>query len=29
VHLAPINFDALYQQQLAQAQQPVPATAAN
>jgi len=25
VHLAPINFDALYQQQLAQAQQQVPA----
>jgi preprotein translocase subunit SecB len=29
VHLAPINFEALYQQQQAQAQQPVPATAAN
>ena len=29
VHLAPINFDALYQQQLAQMQQPAPATAAN
>lgn len=29
VHLAPINFDALYQQQLAQVQQPAPATAAN
>ena len=25
VHLAPINFEALYQQQLAQMQQPVPA----
>jgi preprotein translocase subunit SecB len=25
VHLAPINFEALYQQQLAQAQEPVPA----
>jgi preprotein translocase subunit SecB len=29
VHLAPINFETLYQQQLAQMQQPVPATAAN
>lgn len=29
VHLAPINFEALYQQQLAQMQQPAPATAAN
>ena len=29
VHLAPINFAALYQQQLSQMQQPVPATAAN
>ena len=29
VHLAPINFEALYQQQLAQMQQPVPAAAAN
>jgi preprotein translocase subunit SecB len=29
VHLAPINFEALYQQQLAQVQQPAPATAAN
>src|SRR5580765_628602 len=29
VHLAPINFEALYQQQLTQAQQPMPATAAN
>jgi preprotein translocase subunit SecB len=30
VHLAPINFDALYQQQqLAQTEQPVPATAVN
>jgi preprotein translocase subunit SecB len=28
VHLAPINFDALYQQQLAQMQQPAPAAAA-
>ena len=26
VHLAPINFEALYQQQLAQMQQPAPAT---
>ena len=26
VHLAPINFEALYQQQLAQTQQPAPAT---
>jgi preprotein translocase subunit SecB len=26
VHLAPINFEALYQQQLAQMQQPTPAT---
>ena len=29
VHLDPINFETLYQQQLAQMQQPVPATAAN
>ena len=29
VHLQPINFEALYQSQLAQAQQPIPATAAN
>jgi preprotein translocase subunit SecB len=29
VHLAPINFEALYQQQLEQMQQPAPATAAN
>jgi preprotein translocase subunit SecB len=29
VHLAPINFEALYQQQLAQVQQPAPAAAAN
>ena len=29
VHLAPINFEALYQQQLAQMQQPAPAAAAN
>jgi preprotein translocase subunit SecB len=29
VHLAPINFDALYQQQLAQMQQPAPAAAVN
>ena len=29
VHLAPINFDALYQQQLAQMQQAVPAAAVN
>ena len=28
IHLAPINFEALYQQQLAQAQQPAPAPAA-
>jgi preprotein translocase subunit SecB len=28
VHLAPINFEALYQQQLAQMQQPAPAAAA-
>jgi preprotein translocase subunit SecB len=28
VHLAPINFDALYQQQLAQMQQPAPAATA-
>jgi len=29
VHLAAINFEALYQQQLAQTQQPVTATAVN
>jgi len=29
VHLAPINFEALYQQQLAQTQQPAPAAAVN
>jgi len=29
VHLAPINFEALYQQQLAQMQQPTPAAVAN
>ena len=29
VHLAPINFEALYQQQLAQSQQPAPALAVN
>jgi preprotein translocase subunit SecB len=29
VHLAPINFEALYQQQLAQIEQPTPATAVN
>jgi preprotein translocase subunit SecB len=29
VHLAPINFETLYQQQLAQTQQPAPATAVN
>ena len=29
VHLAQINFEALYQQQLSQMQQPAPATAAN
>jgi preprotein translocase subunit SecB len=28
VHLAPINFEALYQQQLAQMEQPAPAAAA-
>jgi len=29
VHLAPINFETLYQQQMAQMQQPAPSTAAN
>jgi preprotein translocase subunit SecB len=29
VHLAPINFEVLYQQQLAQMQQPAPAAAVN
>jgi preprotein translocase subunit SecB len=29
VHLAPISFEALYQQQLAQMQQPQPAAVVN